>query len=295
MNSLRSIADILRRDGKRSFQLAYVKTFSKPFAQNPNFICIGAPKAATTWLHNRLNMHPEVFLPKDKELHFFDEPYQSKSSVKTKGSVFFGKHKKYDLLNESHWKWYRLQFEKGAGKIKGDITPTYARISSERISKIYSNLPNIKIIYIVRNPIERAWSGASYFLHRWYGKNMQNIGDKGQLLEWVMNEERLDHGLYMEKIMRWGSVYPKKQIKYIFYDDICVEPDEVLNSICEYINADASLLGDKKEHGKKVNTAYPKHKMPDFIHQALLEYYENEIDALAEYFNRDLSEWKKLE
>ena len=100
----------------------------------PDFLGIGAQKAGTTYLYSLLSEHPQVFLSSPKELHFFSLHYQ-------KGLA-----------------WYQDQFKFAAtDKCCGEITPYYMfhPLASKRIRK---HLPNVKLIVLLRDPVERALS-----------------------------------------------------------------------------------------------------------------------------------------
>ena len=108
----------------------------------PNFLCIGAERSGTTWLYEVLKIHPEVYLyPYIKEINFFSEHYQ-------KG------------LN-----WYKQFFNgsrKSSYKAIGDISPQYFH-EKEAASRIAQDLPNIRLILFLRNPVNRAFS--EYKIH----------------------------------------------------------------------------------------------------------------------------------
>jgi len=294
--TLKARFNIFRRNLRWNMQQLYVSLPVQLNEQYPDFLCIGAPKSATTWLHKRMDMHPDVFLPKDKELHFFDTPFIAPSinSDLHSASKGLGYYKPHDLSSENHWRWYSFQFQKGKQQHKGDITPTYARASEENIELIVDKLPNIKIIYILRNPIERAWSGASYFMYRWYGKAMSEPRDDDFVKSWVLDAERLDHGFYMDKIKRWEKYLSKDNILYIFYDDIKKSPRNVLNQVCEFIGVDELKLPDSDGDSKKVNSGYPKSNITTEFWMELYDVYKDEIRQIEERFNRDLSDWKYI-
>ena len=138
---LKTRVNIWRRHFRWNMQLLYVSLPVSMTEQYPDFLCIGAPKSATTWLHERLDKHPDIFLPKGKELHFFDTPYIDRNASNSLpfGSKGFGNYRTYDLSSERHWRWYSFQFQQGKRQIKGDITPTYARASAENIASIVKN------------------------------------------------------------------------------------------------------------------------------------------------------------
>jgi hypothetical protein len=262
----------------------------------PDVVCIGVPKAATTWLYVKLLEVDQVFLPKGKELHFFDERYQVNSA-----STYFSHEKKglfwryeFDLASDLDWQWYKNQFQNGENKIKLDITPTYCRVSLARIKQIKAFLPHAKVILIIRNPIDRVWSGASYFLDRLTGKQMDDLDIESELGPWVFDAERLDYSNYEEMIQNWDKVYDDTgQIMYVIYDDIVERPQETLSSICQFIGVDANQCPEIRPDEKRVNSSYKKQCIPNKIHAELVEIFRPQIRFLENRFGRDLSSWLK--
>ncbi|WP_320041125.1 sulfotransferase [uncultured Desulfobacter sp.] len=261
----------------------------------PDVLCVGVPKAATTWLYFNLNSHPEVILPPKKELHFFSHRYNVKSS----NSVFNHKKKnsywnfQFELTNPVHWRWYKSQFRGGENKVKIDITPTYCRVSKERIRQIKQRLPLTKIILIIRNPIDRAWSGASYFMDQIKGKSMAGLDLKKEILPWVLDAERLDYGNYIDMINTWDAFYDEEMIKYVFYDDINSDPEGTLNDIAAFIGISKMKGKNKKDPNKRINSDYKKIKMPLAVELKLREIYFPQIAFLENRFKRDLSSWQE--
>ena len=102
----------------------------------PDFLGIGAQKSGTSWLYENLKLHPEIYVSEQKELHYFDKK-----------------------LNDSLFS-YSGNFKNGLGKVKGEITPAYSILQIEKICLIKKLMPRVKLILLLRNPIERAWSHA---------------------------------------------------------------------------------------------------------------------------------------
>src|SRR5436305_1807995 len=147
----------------------------------PNFLCIGAQKAGTSWLYANLTQHPSVWMPPIKELHFFNHLYVPENRNWTVGHLRKGaadsirwhiahaasidfSYVKYlcevvtaDPFTEA---WYRRLFDRrgAAGKLLGDITPEYSTLPIEGVRYVRGLLGAVKIIYIVRDPVDRASS-----------------------------------------------------------------------------------------------------------------------------------------
>jgi hypothetical protein len=146
----------------------------------PDFLCIGAKKSATSWLRWALNDHPKIWTA-PKEVHYFDD--SSKDPIIKRYFKFRKKDEianqliKYSILSILIYRsfkilrfYYRLLlferndfnycslFSNNDEKMCGDITPDYAIINDDSILKIKRLNPDIKIIYLLRNPIDRMWS-----------------------------------------------------------------------------------------------------------------------------------------
>ena len=139
----------------------------------PDFLCIGAQKAGTTWLHKNLRYHPEIYLPDFKEIHFFN-----------------GGYKNHGL------KWYSQLFEEKGSRIAGDITPAYSTLDKNKIEILHRILPNAKIILILRNPIERAWSAAKMHLCTLKGKDYSNV-NRDEFISHFNSAHSLNRGDYI--------------------------------------------------------------------------------------------------
>lgn len=101
-----------------------------------DFIGIGAQKCATTWLYAQLARHPQVRFPAGKEIHFWNAHHD-------KGTD-----------------WWLSQFPDAAGVKQGEITPAYGFLDRATIAEIRLTVPDARLFYAMRNPIERAWSAA---------------------------------------------------------------------------------------------------------------------------------------
>ena len=176
----------------------------------PSFLGLGTQRAATTWVHNCLKEHPQVFMPDIKELAFFDLNYD-------KGQAYY----------ES--------FFKGAtgNEVIGEITPDYifCEACPERISR---HLPNVKVFVILRNPIDRAFSAYKFFGHKHPGLSFEQA---------IENEPSiLAKGLYYEQLQRYFLYFDQKSFLVLFYEDLMENNLRVIQEIYRVIGVDSSFL-----------------------------------------------------
>lgn len=240
----------------------------------PTFMCIGAQKAGTTWLFAMLRKHPDVYLPAKKEIHFWDMHY-------AKGI-----------------EWYRAHFR--SQKICGDITPAYALLNIARIAEIASLMPALRLIYILRNPIERAWSAALMNL-RALAQAVEFEGQPGILYEEVKESffirqfnmrGNVIRGDYVGTIRRWLSVFPREQLLILRFEEIARSPKEFLRQVCEHvgIRADVFLAMPEDELATKV-FASSGQPIPASLHAYLALRYESAVRELEDLLGWDLSGW----
>lgn len=262
---------------RRTSRLA--KAAAMPWLEDikPDFLGIGAPRAASTWLHNRLAKHPQIYLPHEKELHYFD-------MLDSSGSMY-----KYRLDSAVHRRWYSLCFKPGRHLLKGEVTPAYSFLPVARIREIADYLPDVKIIYILRNPIERAWSGMRR--RTWYGAG-EKAGnrDVAELLKLANDQDILVRGDYRRNIGNWEGVVPQERIHYMFYDDISTDGQRELARVCSFLGVDPGLLPAPPATSRPVNFA-PESNMPEVIRQELVRHYGKDRAFLEAKFGRDLGNW----
>jgi hypothetical protein len=193
-----------------------------------SFFIVGFQKCATTWLHRCLSEHPNVFLPRQHMLHYFDINYSL-------GSM-----------------WYDRYYEKSSSsQILGDSTVTYGR-DVHALQRVAEYNPEAKIIYLLRNPINRAFS------HYWHEKKKRKISFKFEELftNYDLFENWIKPGFYAQHIDQIMKLFPEKQILILLTDDINNHPHRVLREVFEFIGVDPNFLPSK--HKIKINEAWAK-------------------------------------
>ncbi len=238
---------------------------SRSALRYPDFICIGAQKAGTTWLYKMLVQHKDVWLPPVKVLHYFDTVHQPhfKQGKKRKNddtgldtnlmnsiTRVIGKTRKvrgkscemlrriYSLslvgTRELTDEWYGRIFQSAPeDAVCGEITPSYALLPEKGAQHIASLCKNVKIIFVMRDPIERGWSELKMLLRR---KN--NPADDRVLLEKAASRLFLERGDYFATIERFRQYTPKENFLPVYFDNLTQQPKEFLGEICDFLGLD---------------------------------------------------------
>ena len=198
----------------------------------PNFMCLGAAKSGTTTLYDILRQHPDIYIPRFKEPHFFDIPENYKNGIE----------------------WYKTNYFRNANKrIIADFTPSYF-FEKESPKRIFKNLgKDMKFVVILRNPVDRAYS---HYLHSKrdeyeslsFNNALENENvrllkyqDKNDYLSYL-RKSYVHQGLYAEMLQRYLVYYSLENFLFIdFEEEFLNNRKNTINTILAFLELDNSI------------------------------------------------------
>ena len=203
----------------------------------PNLIIAGFPKCGTTSLHHYLSEHPQIYMPKQKELHFFTHKILSKQ-IGGKGD------KLTSQLHVNCLDKYKTFFpDNSKHKVIGEASPSYINYP-EVYNQIKTQLSNPKIIVLVRDPINRAYSN---YLHlKREGRETLSFQDA---LENEQNRKNLEYSdfwyykfnsLYYEKIKHLKNMFDN--VLVLTQEELMSNPALIMKKTYSFLNVDNSFL-----------------------------------------------------
>tara|TARA_B100000902_G_C27318651_1_gene922873 strand:+ start:1855 stop:2754 length:900 start_codon:yes stop_codon:yes gene_type:complete len=207
--------------------------------RKPNFIIIGAMKSATTSLYTYIKQHPNVFMTKIKEPMFFNN-LNKKYDFIIKGK----KSKKITTFDEYYALFKDVMHEKAIG----EASPSY--LYNEQCAQlIKKHLPKTKIIAIIRQPVERAYSN---YLHakRADREPINNFEDAFNSEEsrikkkWSPLYHYKSQGLYYKQLKKYYNLFDKKQIKIILFQDLINNPKKTTKEVFNFLEVDDTFTSD---------------------------------------------------
>ena len=246
----------------------------------PDFLVIGAQKAGTTWLDRNLRTHPQIWLPPEKEIHFFDlprplpfaalryVPYRSvRHWVRHRLSRDLAKVQQGEQSPEWYrryyhaprtWSWYRSLFTPAAGQLAGESTPRYAVLPKRTIAAIRRRIPHLKIIYLLRDPIDRMWSDLAMFHdQRFGGDGTHTVSETGSG-KFLSRPGNLMHSRYAANLQRWEDSFSRQQIFVGFLEEIIANPATLLSNIFRFLGVTPDHQSPAELLSVKINFAdYP--------------------------------------
>lgn len=235
----------------------------------PNFLIIGAAKSGTSSLWDYLRQHPDIYMPINKEPNFF--AFQGKTPDfhgPDDDARIFAKLYQYSI---TEFEDYADLFKDAAQESAiGEASVRYLYFP-DSASRIQQYLPNVKLIVMLRNPIERLYSH--------YCMNVGMYGLEPLSLRQALTEETnrknarwgwdwhyVSIGRYYEQLKRYYTRFPANQIRVFLYEDFCQNTLTVVKEIYDYLGVNSSFAPNISTHSKK---AYiPKNRQ---LHHFLTE------------------------
>lgn len=247
----------------------------------PDFLIIGAQKAGTSSMFRLLNLHPQIYGSIKKEVHFFDRHY-------SKGVNWYRSH-------------FPMRQKIKKGYVTGEASPCYLMFphAAERISQL---LPNIKMIVLLRNPVDRA---ISHYFHEVSG-NRESLpieeafkaeDDRIRPELKRLQEDKTYHsiiyrnysykkrGVYIDQIKHYLQFFNREQLFIIKSEEYFENPNHISKSVYAFLGVDTNFMPrDSKPKGRDYGG-----RQFVALKQELQEYFAPHNKKLYELLGRNLN------
>jgi hypothetical protein len=242
----------------------------------PDFLCIGAQKAGTSWLNNVLLEHPQVFMPPINELHFFDrlgerEAPLRKRQINLAQKTIKREEAKGDDADQAYISYLRhlisfpgtsLDWYKAAyswpvadGVKKGDITPAYLEIDERHVRYARELLGPAKLILIVRRPQDRLLSQLRMWATRTTRSDIPQ--DEREWMDLFLDmTAKTTRGSYSRGVGLWRAQFGDENLLVLPYSDMKTDPRGMISRIEDHLgierHEDYELLTEQIHVTKKL-------------------------------------------
>jgi hypothetical protein len=180
----------------------------------PNFLYVGPDKAGSSWLHEVLLKHPDVYLTPAKDLYYFDRYYD-------RGRA-----------------WYAAQFREARDEaVVGEVCQDYL-FHPQAAARIVETLGPVRVMVCLRDPVDRAWS--SYLYMRKHGIGPETFGEALRT-----RPELLEHGRYATGLARFLDLLPRDMVHVALFDDLVADPQRFLDDVTSFLGVDRLPLEAK--------------------------------------------------
>lgn len=269
----------------------------------PDFIIPGFPKTGTTWIYDQLCELPDFEMPPVKELHYFNRSKKYDKNKRTGGNQnyfinrkrllrnfnysgvsFFSNYLAFNLSNDELY--HKLL--SGYSKLTGDITPTYCLLSDKGVKKMSELINGTNIVFVLRDPVERAWSQFRMNLR----KNNQSLSqyENREIINFMGRDTQLLRSNYSEAITSFRKHFTDSSIAITFYDYLSKDPIGLLVDLVSFLGGNPSNIKSLSQINKKSNVS-KDYIIPDVVYNYLNQEFRPEYLWLSKNIGGYCNKW----
>ena len=274
----------MKRRDKKAYAARHTwRLATSPVRTLPDFLIIGAQKCGTTFLYQLLVQHPCVKPAFVKEVHYFDLNFGN-------GNGWYRSH-------------FPLQMRNTRPYITGEASPYYLfhPHAARRASMV---VPDAKLIVMLRNPVDRAYSHYQHQVKRVTGEARETLAFEealeaeerilpAEMSKMVQNENHhspthrtrsyLSRGIYVDQLLVWSSFFPRRQLLVLKSEDLFDDTRNTLGRMLDFLEIpqwapETYSIPNKREYSG----------LDPLVRRRLDEYYEPHNQRLYEYLGADL-------
>jgi hypothetical protein len=266
-----------------------------PGNAGPDFLCIGAHKAGSTWLYQQLDSHPDFWMPPVKELHYFDQLSRVQRAAHPRCRDERDRRFLEQLTSLSAEPGIDLEnygrlFEPKGSLISGDISPNYSTLSDEVIRQVVGYFSNLKVIFLARDPVERFWSHLSMEVHYRQIKPF-DASDINEVNRNLSRRGMLLRSYPSAVVARWKRYVDSEQFRVYFFDDLQSNPAELRRSILRFLGADPDKPGIGLSPDYNRWTRMEKLPLTNKVRSHLAKFFKKELKTCAARLGGPATDW----
>ncbi|WP_338456284.1 sulfotransferase [uncultured Alteromonas sp.] len=271
----------------------------------PDFLVIGAQKAGTTWLDKMFKSHPEIWTPVVKELQFFNSLYMEdafkwtprhRSSHASKAIGFVSNNSNnidWAIIKQAvhigepenvDYQWYETVFDFAPeGNIKGEMTPEYSLLQHEHINSVKQKYPNLKIIFVMRDPVQRALSGIRMrLLQNGFDASSTQSDIDNFVKSCASDWDVIERGNYQNIIDKWTFHFGDENFLPLLSDDLKIDGKKQLEKLSKFLGIESE--GFVADASEKVHVGKKYHISQDAIDE-VIKYQQQNLEWFERYRN----------
>jgi glycosyltransferase involved in cell wall biosynthesis len=268
-------------------------------------------RAGTNWLYQKLIDHPDFWMPPIKDIHYFDRPFpdkryeralrkarkglegtfrQASSRTTQRADGFLQSFETafsapYDLKN------YAALFAEKDDRLSGDITPAYSTLADPIIRNIAEAFPKLKIVLLIRDPIERAWSQLCLNQKRSERHSLSALS-QGEFADLLHDKAFASRSFQSKIYMQWSRYFDPSRLSYFFFDDIEQDSARCFDDISTFLGARTAPSDQHSAEFTANSNSESLDAHPEY-RQALIRHFGTEISEGAAVFGGRALEWEQ--
>jgi hypothetical protein len=266
-----------------------------PGEARPDFLCIGSQRGGTSWLYFQLARHPDFWMPPVKEIHYFDKLCRVRRSSPQRhrderDACFFDSMKSLSARPHIDLENYGRLFMAKGPLLSGDITPGYSTLSGEIVERVVDYFRSLKVIFLARDPVERAWSQLSRRV-RLGVINRFDVTDIDEVIRNLRSPDVSSRSYPSKIAARWRRHVHPDLFRLYFFDDLERSPTELRRSILRFLGADPNKPSGRVRADHNNSVGKQKLQLTDKVLSHVAQFFKDELLACAKELGGPAKEW----
>lgn len=253
----------------------------------PDFLIAGPQRTGSTWLHEVLRWHPEVFASEPKEIYFFntlvDENHPQRVSTELS---WYLKHFHDESVKAETAQRLRQRFDVDyTPRVYGEATASYAAaMSDEMIQDVVTLNPDIKVIISLRHPVDRIWSHAKKDLGKTETRRRLEDVPESEFRAFFEHPYNQKCGFYTKQIEQWSKFVKPGNLFIGKFDDVTRRPVDYVLDVMKFIGVEPNERYLEGVVDRNPNPTEPVRNVPEPFGSLLNKLYGEEIETLRERY-----------
>jgi hypothetical protein len=252
---------------------------------SPDFLCVGAQKAGTSWLYRQLEPHPDFWMPPIKELHYLDSLNRTKRrgpsrSKDERDACFLESINGLSMQSHIDLDNYGRLFHHKGSLLSGDISPAYSTLTDEIIERVVDRFPSVKVVFLARDPVERAWSQLCMGV-RLGMINKFDATDPDEVVCNLLNPGVLVRSHPSKIVARWKRYVRPENFGVFFFDDLKENPAELRASIVSFLGGDPEKPSGRLKPHDNNDAGRDKLRLTARVRDRVAQFFQHELKACA--------------
>jgi Sulfotransferase family len=262
---------------------------------SPDFLCVGAQKGGTSWLYQQLEAHPDFWMPPFKELHYLDQLNRTKRFYAPRcrdqcDTSFLENIKSMAERSYLDLDSYGRLFQHKGTRVSGDISPAYSTLNDEIIERVANHFPNLKVVFLARDPVDRAWSQLSMGV-RLGMMNRFDATDPEEVIRNLLHPGVLVRSYPSKIVARWKRYVRPENFRVYFFDDLKESPAVLRRSILRFLGGDPEKPSGGLRPHENSDAGRDKLRLTAKVRDRMAQFFAQELKACAAELGGRAKNW----
>jgi hypothetical protein len=236
-------------------------------------------------LYQQLELHPDFWMPPVKELHYLDHLNRTKRfhaprCQDERDTSFLESMSRLSARLYLDLDSYGQLFSHKGPLLSGDISPAYSTLNDEIVERVMDHFPDLKVVFLARDPVERAWSQLSMGVRLGMISRF-DASDPEEVICNLLNPGVLIRSHPSKIVARWKRYVRPENFRVYFFDDLQENPAELRRSALQFLGGDPDKASGHRNPHENIEAGQEKLRLSAAVRDRMAQFFKHELKACA--------------